>query len=39
MALFKTFGNVAERLTACICTLLIGTHGLYFIERVYLYKG
>ena len=39
MALFKTFSDTAERLTAYIYTLLIGTHGPHFIGRVYLYKG
>ena len=39
MASFETFSNAAERLTACIYTLLIGAHGPYFIGRVYLYKG
>ena len=39
MALFKTFSDAAERLTACIYTLLIGAHGPHFIGRVYLCKG
>ena len=33
------FGDAAERLTAYVCTSLIGAHGPHFIERYYLYKG
>ena len=39
MALFESFGDMAERLTARACTSLIGAHGPHFIERYYLCKG
>jgi hypothetical protein len=39
MALFKSFSNITERLTAYVCTSLISAHGPYFIGRYYLYKG
>ena len=39
MALFESFDDVAERLTARACTFLIGAHGPHFIGRYYLWKG
>ena len=36
---YKLFGDIAEQLTTYIYNSLIGTHGPYFIERVYLCKG
>ena len=39
MALFESFGDVAERLTARACTSLIGAHGPHFIGRYYPCKG
>ena len=33
------FGDMAEQLTARICTLLIGAHGPHFIGRIYPCKG
>ena len=37
--LLKTFSDIVEQLTACICTSLISAHGSHFIEHVYLCKG
>ena len=35
MALFESFGDTAERLTARVCFLLIGARGPHLIERYY----
>ena len=39
VASFEGFSDTAGRLTARICTLLIGAHGPHFIERYYRSKG
>lgn len=39
VASFEIFGYLAERLTACACSLLVSAHGAHSIGRIYLCKG